>query len=58
MENREDLNSGSTDRKGGSGGKEEEEEARQDLGHISIRLSLRGCQKLNQSSVQSPSLLI
>lgn len=57
MEDREDLNSGSTDRKGGSGGKEEEE-ARQDLGHISIRLSLRGCQKLNQSSVQSPSLLI
>lgn len=57
MEDREDLSRGSTDREAGSGGKEEEE-ARQDLGHISIRLSLRGCQELNHSSVLSPSLLI
>lgn len=36
---------------------EEEEEACWDLGHSSVRLSLRGRQKLNQASVQAASLI-
>lgn len=34
---------------------EEEEEACWDLGHSSVRLSPRGLQKLNQTSVQAAS---
>lgn len=56
LQDTEGLDSGSTDRLRGNEGTEQEES--QDVGHISVLLSLWACRQLNQASAQSPSPLI